>query len=228
MNAVYDLSRYPANFNFTDFLAMASAHGADHVIFTFSKGDFVPKYPRKVAEERLESILKPACALWGMTYSFGNGEGIDPGYEWGKLIKTYHQLGRIGKPKSVLEPKKEKYTVTIRNYDRFEKRNSLKDAWLRFADEIGAFVIDEWYDKPLDLQERMAYYAGAEMNFSVGNGPASLFLFSDLPYRLFMKTDYEYLERQGLPFGSQFPWANENQKIVWCEDTYENIRKVWP
>lgn len=35
------------------------------------------------------------------------------------------------------------------------------------------------------------------------------------------------LTEAGFPPGSQFPWADENQKIVWEDDTFENLKKEY-
>ncbi len=225
MQAVYDLSRYPANFNFIEFLSAAKALDAEHVRFDASKG-YKSKFSPEVTKARIENILIPACGLAGVTWDFGTGKGIDPGYKLPAVMRAYAQVGHIGRLVSVLPRGNEKFTVTIRDYDRYPERNSNRPAWERFAKEIGAVVIDEYYKKPISLHERMALYAGAKMNYFVGNGPASLVLFSHYPFVTFMKTNYEELAQQGVPFGGQLPWMVNNQRFVWEQDDHYQIMKA--
>ncbi len=225
MQAVYDLSRYPANFNFIEFLSAAKAYGATHIRFDDSKG-YKSKFSPEITKGRVNNILIPACALAGMTYDFGPGKGIDPGYKLPVVFKAYQETGTIGRLVSVLPRGTAKYTVTIRDYDRYPDRNSDRNAWEKFAKEVGAVVIDEYYKKPISLHERMALYAGADMNYFVGNGPASLCLFSHYPFVMFMKTNYEELQQQGVPFGGQVPWMVDRQHFVWEQDDYYQISKA--
>jgi hypothetical protein len=228
MRAVYDLSKCPANFNVCEFLSAASAYGAEEVVFCDTKG-LLSKYSRERTEERIANILVPACGLIGLKYSFGpkTGEYIEPGYKIQVVMEAYKKTGKIGKFRSD-RPAGEKYTVTLRNYDRYEDRNSDRDAWAWFAKEIGAYVIEEWYDEPISLEDRMALYAGAEMNYFVGNGPAALCVYSDYPYTMILKTDYEGLELQGMNWGDQYPWVQENQRCIWGTDNIETLRALLP
>jgi hypothetical protein len=224
MQAVYDLAKYPANFNFLEFLVAAKTLGAKHILFDDLNG-YRPKFSKSDTLARVESILKPACALAGCTYDFGRDKGLDPGYHMSAVLKLYKQVGRIEKLKSVLPPKDVKYTVTLRNTKRYEYRNSGPD-WRRFAEEMGAFVIEDFGDNPVSLHERMALYAGAKMNFFVANGPVTLCLLSDYPYMAFMKNVNDaYHAEQGWERGSQLPWRVKDQHLIWTGDEYENIRR---
>jgi hypothetical protein len=31
----------------------------------------------------------------------------------------------------------------------------------------------------------------------------------------------------GVPVGTQYPWAGHTQRIVWADDTFENIESAW-
>jgi hypothetical protein len=225
MQAFYDLSRYPANFNFVEFLVAASTLGADHIVLDDSQG-YKAKFPKVETGHRVASILEPACALAGCTHEFGRKKGIDPGYHISAVLRVFKEKGELKKLKTVLPPKTEKYTVTIRNSSRYKERNSNAEAWRKFASEIGALVIEDYADKSIHLHERMALYAGAEMNYLVANGPIGLLMFSDYPYTAFMKNvNPAYHQEHGWPVGTQLPWANGKQLFVWANDDYENIRR---
>jgi hypothetical protein len=225
MRAVYRLDQYPANFNFLDWLVASKTLGADHVVLDQSNG-YIPKFTKSDTSSRMTSIVEPSIALAGMTYEFGSGPGIDPGYHISNVLRVYKQVGKLEKLKSVKEPVKNKYTVTLRDYGRYKERNSDVQAWRRFAEEIGAVVIEDYSTKPIHLHDRMALYAGSEMNFMTGNGPGSLLLYSDYPYCIFNgKVNRAYHKEHGW-LDQPLPWAVENQHVVWELDNYDNIRRV--
>lgn len=227
MNAVYDLSRYPANFNFFEFLVAATTEGATHVIFDKTKG-IRRKYPQAETEKRIASIIEPGAALGGCTYEWGTGEGIDPGYHPAAIFKAYQRHGKIAKLRSVSAATgAHEVTVTLRRSDRCRQRNSSQD-WERFAARVGAFVIDEYDAQPIHLHERMAIYSAAKMNFFTANGPGILCHCSDNPYILFQKgIDKTYYNRHGWQEDTQLPWAVGYQKMVWKDDTFDNIIKEY-
>ncbi len=224
MNAVYDLSTSPANFNFFEFLVCAISHGADHVILDDSKG--YKKFKGEILKERMRSILEPGCMLGRCTFSYaGEGHYADRSFDYhiSSVLGVYKKLGEIKKLVSVLPPGSEEFTVTIRDYERYPQRNSSQD-WRKFAKEVGAYVIEDYAVKKLNLYDRMAIYAGARMNYFVGNGPAVLCFYSDYPHTTFMKNvDVDYHKRHGW-HGTQLPWFSHFQKCIWeKEDTYTNI-----
>jgi hypothetical protein len=226
MRAVYSLDQYPANFNFLEWLVAAKTLGATSVVFDQSNG-YKPKFTKEDTAKRMDSILEPSVALAGLEYEYGSGPGLDPGYHISNVLRVYRKVGRLEKLKSVKPPVKCKYTVTLREYGRYKERNSSPD-WRRFAEEVGAVLIEDYSKKPIHLHDRMALYAGAGMNFMVGNGPGSLLMYSDYPYIIFNgKVNRQYHKEHGW-LDEPLPWANENQRVIWEVDTYENIRKVWP
>ena len=223
MEAVYNLSRYPANFNFVEFLVAARTLGATHINFDDREG-VRPKFPLAQTIQRLNSIVFPACKFAGCTYGAGGG-GIDPGYHISAVMKVWKETGRIEKL-TPPPPTKCQYTVTLRDYERYKQRNSNREAWICFAEQIGAVVIDDWSRKPITLEERFSLYAGAEMNFMVSTGPAALCMFSDVPYCIWFKApDKDYHAQHGFPVGSQLPWANDRQVCLWEDDSLENLAK---
>lgn len=223
MRAVYNLAERPCNFNFFEFLVASTTAGCNHVVFDDSRG-YKPKYKKDETQRRIESILIPGCELAGVTYEFGEGRGYDPGHHISAVIKAYRKFGRIERLKSALPKGDVKYTVTLRNSTRYPERNSDRKSWLRFAGEIGAVVIEDFGDQPIDLIERMALYMGAEMNYMVANGPGILCFLSEAPFTSIMKNvNLAYHSEHGFPKGSQLPWFTDRQKVVWSGDSYEEL-----
>lgn len=221
--ACYDLATRPCSFDFLTWLAIARTHGAKEVRFGFD-GTFKPKdydNPKK----RFESILRPACEMVKMPYEIGRKEGVEYGHFIGDLIQTYKKFGRLEKYGKYLGG--EYTTVTIRT-SRKGYRNSSED-WLKFGKDVGALIIPDYEDVPIDLTERMRIYENARLNMFVNNGPAMLCIVSDIPYAILKyankggATNEEWLAGQGLPKGSQYPFASENQRIFWGGDTYQEI-----
>jgi hypothetical protein len=135
------------------------------------------------------------------------------------MVRGGLQIPRL---KSVLPPGKERYTVTLRNFDRFPTRNSREADWRTFAAEIGALVIPDYEVEPIGLHERMALYAGAEMNFFVTNGPVMLCFLSEYPA---MGFDVQNSPPKGVEKFGQYPFLLPQHRQIWEPDTIENIRK---
>lgn len=142
--------------------------------------------------------------------------------------------------------------ITLREATYFPERNSNMEAWKTFAKTCGedvVFVRDtSKADVPLDgfetcpqaskdLLVRAALMAQAKCNLMVANGPIALAMFLVAPWLMFKPLtpnlpDYrpgqpEYWERLGIGHGGQIPWASEQQRIVWGDDTLENIESAW-
>lgn len=221
MKAYYDLSKKPATFNFLTWLVHAKTLGATEVVFDVSKGFQKKKFPEYIGKQMYENVLIPACEIWGMDWREGTDGDFSPSYFDEDLIRTYHKLGRIEKP--VMMAGSHRYTVTIRESIRNKHRDSHRAAWERFASEIGAYVIEDAYKKPLSLKDRFALYA-SKMNFFCSNGPGALCFYSDAPYLFFSPPCANATVHE---VGFQFPWRNCNQRIVWAEDTLDNIREAF-
>lgn len=143
------------------------------------------------------------------------------------------------------------YVITLREADYWPQRNSNLSEWVRFAETLDRRVIfvrdtakaSEEIDgfeicqqASVDLHKRLALYRMARMNFFVTNGPAGLAHYStDIPYLNFYKDapgyhcyDPVWLEQYvGIPPGGQLPWATKSQRLVYANDTFENIVKAW-
>jgi hypothetical protein len=231
MRALYDCGKYLTSFNFYEWLIQAAARGATKVVFDIRgiRGD---KWPTEVSRQRFYSILQPGPALAGLgqetfdhsTQSPTNARDIcKPG--GGELVRFI----RSGRPwrrlKSVKPAGTERYTVTLRKTQRSPARDSDEEVWREFAAEIGARVIPDYDVEPMHLHERMALYAGAQMNFFVSNGPGILCSLTEYPCMLF-NTHHarESLLGDGMAEGEQYPWMGANQRAIWELATPEALR----
>lgn len=138
---------------------------------------------------------------------------------------------RLGKPV---------VTMTLRN-TYLQERNSDRGAWDRARRHIEsngyAVVILEDTDVALshgngygelNLDVRAACYEMAALNLQANNGAASLCWFSQKPYLMFgagvPAEEWNGLfVRQGLPLGTNWPWAKPGQKLVYGPTSAEQI-----
>lgn len=227
---LYDLGNRPASFDFVTCLATSVALGVKHVRFVY--GSWKKKnYTVQQAEERWKSIVEPAAALYGLTYSIGERLGIEVNHLLAAAIRCHRQTGRIGKIKTPCVSG-DYVTVTLRE-SRNPERNSKEAEWRKFADrcERKVIVLKDNEDSALLLADRMQLYAGAYMNMMVINGPLTLCIHSDAPY-ISMRTigcensgstSPKFSAMNGITPGFQFPWANANQRLSYLDDTCENI-----
>jgi hypothetical protein len=76
------------------------------------------------------------------------------------------------------------------------------------------------------------------MNLFVSNGPATLAFFSEWSWMMFLKIEEDghpyapntpkfWRAEFGMEVGTQFPWAQPDQRIVWKGDDYENLVEAW-
>jgi hypothetical protein len=237
MDAYYDLTKWPVNFNVMEFLGAAVAYGANHVYFDATEG-IRGKYSVEETNERLKSILLPCCRLMGVRYTFVTDKSalpthhmIDPGCHVSALLDAYKATGRIGviqQSYNRAARKSKRYTITLRQYDRYDFRNSDIPAWERFASQINAVIIPDYSEEKIPLETKVEFWANAEMNFFVNNGPAIMCYLSNIPYLSFFKWhDREYHIKHGFPEGAQFPWARKSQRILWETDSYDNLMRAF-
>ena len=232
MRALYDLGKYLSSFNFYEWLLQAEAKGASVVVFDIRgiRGD---KWPVEVSRKRFWSICEPGPALIGLpreVFDAGTTEGTkareiaQPG---GKPLVDFWRSGqRFRRLRSVKPPGRERYTVTLRKTQRSPARDSDEQVWRDFAREIGALVIPDYDTQPIHLHDRMALYAGAEMNFFVSNGPGILCSMTEYPCMMFNTCHArESLIGDGLADGAQYPWMLPNQLAIWELATSESLRR---
>lgn len=232
MRALYDCAKYLTSFNFFEWLLVAEANGASTVVFDI-RNIRADKWPREVALRRFWSICEPGPALIGLRRELFGPETAEPtrarhvAEPGGKPLVDFWKAGRRFKRlRSVLAPRKARYTITLRRTQRSPLRDSDESVWLPFAEETGAVVIPDYDVQPIHLHERMALYAGAEMNFFVSNGPGVLCSFSEYPCMLFNTQDaLGSLQGDGIGAGEQYPWMLENQRAIWEKATAESVRR---
>lgn len=221
--ALYELSRLIAGFDFFPWLVLQAEAGAKSVSFDTRKIK-TSKFTREEVMQRYESILKPGPALLGMdVVEEPVGHEYVPGGQK-QLVDHVRRGGTFPRLRSVLPPGNEKYTVTLRNTRRWPNRNSREADWRAFAAEIGARVIEDYDVEPMHLHDRMALYAGAEMNFFVTNGPVMLCFLSEYPAMGFDVQNSPMIPL-GIPMGEPYPYLLDQHRQVYEPDTLENIRK---
>ena len=220
MNALWSLRsrEAPATFDFYNWLVIAKKLGAQRIIID-DEVVRTTKFPEAVMRQRIESIIMPGPALAGLPVERGSEGDMRVGsYRMSEMAK----LGEFDRLKTVLPPKNARYTVTLRNYHHHSYRNSDEKLWRDFAQKIGARVIPDFADEPIHLHERMALYAGAEMNFGVTNGPLwALFV---TPYPVVMvdcNVNAPLWQQHGIMPGTQLPWSLPGQKLVWERPTMD-------
>lgn len=223
MKALYPLRRFIAGFDFFPWLVMQQAHGASEIVFD-TRGPKTDKWSLDVVMRRFESILKPGPALIGLPSSMGTqGTQLAP-YHQADLVRLTRAGMDFRRLRSVLPPGTERYTVTLRRTQRAAGRNSREEDWRTFAAEIGARVIPDYDDEPIGLHERMALYAGAEMNFFVTNGPVMLAFLSEYPAMGF-DVQNSPMMKFGVPFGQPYPFLLPQHRQIYEPDTLPVIRK---
>lgn len=145
-------------------------------------------------------------------------------------------------------------TITLREAEHDPLRNSKTEEWLRFArylQDSGERVIiirdtakaneplpgfEICSEAAINIHVRLALYERAKTNFFVSNGPVALAMFSEAPF-VFINELLEHSDSgnraeswavyHGTPPGEQLPWSRPDQRIVWADETYENIRAAW-
>ena len=233
MRALYDTSRYLTSFNFFEWLLQAEARGATVVVFDIRgiRGD---KWPTDVARRRFYSICAPGPALLGLPHEVFDNKVIgstaaknlaEPGGR--PLVGFLKRGGKIKRLTTVRPPVNGvRYTVTLRKTQRSPLRDSDEEVWREFANEIGAEVIPDFDTQPIGLHERVAMYAGAEMNYFVSNGPGLLCSWTPYPCMLFNTVHARVsLLDDGIEDGAQYPWMGGNQRTIWELATPESLRR---
>lgn len=221
MRGYYDLSCKPATYDFSVFLTICKTLGVTEIVFDVSKGFQKKKFSQETAARMLENILMPMAEIWGFKWSLGTSGDVSPGYLYQDAIKHW-PLRLRGFDLNPGRP-----TITIRESIRNKHRDS-SPAWREFAKEIDAIVIEDAYKVPIDLKDRIDLYRNASMNYFCSNGPGAMLFYTNIPYTFFSPDSAKGTWAAGFKEGSQYPWAQENQKIVWANDTIENLRAVCP
>jgi hypothetical protein len=219
----YDMSTQLCSSDFYGWLVEWTAKGASEIVF--DTREFRSGWPGGVARQRFESMILPGPALIGLpSREGGDGERVGPRSKVGQLIAFARANKSFKRLRSVRPPGTDRFTVTIRSAEQDRWRNSNREAWTRFANEIGARIIEDYIVEPFHRWDLMALYAGAEMNFGVNCGPLFMCSLSAYPCMIFKFGAHRtLLEKSGARFGEQLPWCGENQFTFWDDDTFANI-----
>jgi len=237
---LYDLSVLPTTFDFACTAVMAKTLGYEEVRFIVDKPMAIWKYPAETGWKRWANILVPMCRLADLSFSVGcthAAQGDVLGYSTGNVVDVYKKTGRIEKLKAPKLEENGYVTITMRSSFRNKWRDSNVQEWqkvIKYLDEKGEriVILEDAEHQPMHLDYRMALYSSAKMNLSVGNGPMVLCWLSEAPYLSFQLpkgTEKEYAnlvkqwENMNFPVGSQLPWRNKLQEIVWGPDDSEVI-----
>ena len=224
----YDLSRELLSFDFFGWLVQAKAAGASEITFDLSNFERDAKRDR-----RITSILAPGPALADLSWRLGgDGDRMALGSSrMGALVRFAQDNPSFERLRSYLPPNRRfAYTVTLRRQANESYRNSNNEAWLAFASEIGALVIADYDDDPLDLHTRMALYAGARLNLGVACGPLMLCSLTDYPVLMLAwgkGSQHLVLQKYGIPRGGRAPWCRDYQWALWDDDDLESIRRAF-
>ncbi len=224
-SARFDLRHQQPTFDFFTWLCHVKTQGADEIVLQTRKvSDRLSRWTD--IPERVESILKPGPALAGLPCREGeDGEQGGTG-QFAAFLKNHGPKFKFPRLKSVLQPAQHRYTVTLRKSAQKPWRNSDEVVWRSFAEEIGAFVIEDYSVQPISLHERMALYAGAKMNFFVTSGPAQMLFFTDYPLMMFgCNLAPKAFDRIGISNRGQVPWARDDQTMIWETPTRDVLRK---
>ena len=223
MKALYSLNSKIAGFDFFFWLAAQVRGGATEIVFDITHPN-TKKWDRATVMRRFDSIVKPGPALAGLPYSFGR-EGYQLGaYGQRAFLKTFAAWETFPRLRSVLPPGNEQYTITLRNTERSPTRNSDEKTWREFAKEIGARVIPDYQDQTIHLHDRMALYAGADMNFFDTNGPIILCFMSEAPAMGF-DCQNAPMVKQGVPLGNKYPFCLDQHFQIYEPATADAIRR---
>lgn len=220
MIATYGLANYLASFEFFNWLVMVQADGADRICFDLTNPKLKNFTPADVMR-RFHSIIEPGPALAGLEYYCG-GTQTQLRATPSQLLPWFNSGKRFARLKTVKPPKSCKYTVTMRNNTGggARGRDSNSDAWCKFANEIDAIVISDYYDKEIHLHDRMALYAGAKMNFGVCNGPVHMISLTPYPVAMFVngQSARNTQIRWGMKPEQKYPWMLNHQHMIWKDD----------
>lgn len=236
--ALYPLDTHPTTYDICSYLVVAKTSGAKHIRFCNVEKMADWKYTKELGWKRFGNITLPCVKLSGLSWSVGPKiNGVTYQYYTNRVNEVYESLGKIDLLKPTIKTDLKDYvTITVRESFRNGSRNSDRKSWELFKADLRTEGYDVvWFDEcetePLDVEQRMAYYSGALMNFGCNNGPMGLCWYSEAPYLTFnMAPDEKTLEmmnRFRFPVGSQYAYRNSRQRLVWEADDISVIRREW-
>jgi hypothetical protein len=212
-------------------------------------------------EKLRDRVLMPLCLLLpsiGDLY-VGNppAHSVGVGERWISLPAILRALRQGCRPLRICqfdgtrtERVRGRITFTLREAEHHPLRNSRTEEWVTAAEELGrqgyqVLVIRDTAraEEPLsgcvstsphasiNLLRRAYFYATADLNVGICNGPMWMAVFMDVPVLMLRPTtnaaggcyDDRFYTKCGLPPGSQLPSSPLHQRLAWCEDIAENI-----
>jgi hypothetical protein len=228
--AHYDMSNIlrPTTYDFFNWLVHVKLLGATEITFRVEPMR-QSKWPIAESLKRFRNYIFPGPALAGLPARVANeGDGKIGSIQLHVLLDDLKKLGKeLPRLKSVLPPDgfSARYTVTIRETFHNPHKNSDRDMWLKFADEIGAVVIEDTAREPMELFTRVGLYAGARMNFGVVNGPLALLYYTPYPFAISCDpvATAKSFGGHNIKPGDQVPWFLPNQKLIWEKPNLEGL-----
>lgn len=228
MIAQYDMSFRLSTYDVVNWLAHVKVLGATEVVFNLDNARST-KWPMSEMMARFENYIRPMPALFGLLSRLGRDGNAEIGSD--RVQDLFADMRRLGvdvpRMRSIKPPYHKKYTVTIRETFHNRQKNSDRDLWLRFAREVGALVIEDTMREPISLYDRIAYYAGSQMNFGIPNGPMALLYYTPWSFRIMVDAAVNTKSFAGhkIKNGGQIPWLLPNQRIVWEKATMANLMR---
>jgi hypothetical protein len=252
--ALYDLNACPPSFDFLTFLVLAKYHGATAVWFVpgICRAKLF-QYTEQEQKRRVQTILLPACRMYGLPFKFeelGGKSPADYDFAWPPFIRSGKALDHgyaMGWLKSIKEPEPfmpsaeallvaskklngKSLVVHLRKTEYQAARNSSED-WERWAKNHNAYIVPD----EIDLDERAAFHELAQLNVGVVSGPFVLSVYSKhRPYIILkhlageISTNKDFLKKQGFYSGDQYHWGGHHQMIVWNDkDDYQTIETAY-
>lgn len=219
----------------------------------FRHGDVMD---REQKIQLLENVIQPAikaldCELIdgtaGRRYDYIYRPITDASLE-GRAIPKFRASGEA---LEWAQQYKGSVVITLREASYWTQRNSDLRGWFTFAaslkDERVVFVRDTCKaneklafetcpEASLEFDKRLALSSVAKCNLMVSNGPVSLLYFGNAPFIEFKPPNIkgyapstaEWWEKfSGITTKQDFPWFRDDQRIVWKQDSAENIMAAW-
>jgi len=244
----YDLGKESPSYDFAVFLALCEQErlkAAEDSFYVYINSNISQHYRNSVYDWRwrIPHLLFPLALM--MPNCRGVAIGIEGQWLGHYLINLKKELYFNNNFKHLTASKLAldavpayDNVITFRERSLEPTRNSNKKAWWSaFNGSNDLFIQDNEAELSLEninVELRMAIYQKAKMNWFVSNGCAALCILNpDINYKVFKIetpsvgcTTIRYINKSsGINRGDSPRIANEGQKYIWQEDTYENIKR---
>lgn len=222
----------------------------------FEKRDAFIKNVMQPALVLFEAIEDPTATMDGRQLQSYSLRDVVAGVQHGEEVPRIKPPQFARAAVAAMLRGKTPITITLREAPAWEHRNSKLEAWLRVAYELeqrGEKIIivrdTAKADEPIGgfetcpqasrhLLTRAALYEQAKCNLFVANGPATMAQFGTKPWLMFVVVDPAdpyvcnrpewWKTYHGIEAGKdQLPWCTPQQRIVWADDTFENIMSAF-